>query len=197
LGCSSGAGAIWGTDGWPTNGPQICSGTLYYPEIEVAESIYPIIWEKWQWATDSGAPGRWRGGCGVDNIWVADCDPQPIHLAYAAEPFDYEVVPAIAGGKVPKPNSKKLIFANGNEEPPEAVRQKMLYQLQSGDKSIDYVMGGAGVGNPLERDIEAVREDVRDGLVSVESARDDYGVVIDPQTLEVDESETNKLRDKL
>jgi N-methylhydantoinase B len=49
----------------------------------------------------------------------------------------------------------------------------------------------------LERDIEAVREDVRDGLVSVESARDDYGVVIDPQTLEVDESETNKLRDKL
>jgi N-methylhydantoinase B len=58
-------------------------------------------------------------------------------------------------------------------------------------------MGGAGVGNPLERDIEAVREDVRDGLVSVESARDDYGVVIDPQTLEVDESETNKLRDKL
>jgi len=197
LGCSSGAGAIWGTDGWPTNGPQICSGTLYYPEIEVAESIYPIIWEKWQWATDSGAPGKWRGGCGVDNIWVADCDPQPIHLAYAAEPFDYEVVPAIAGGKVPKPNSKKLIFANGNEEPPEAVRQKMLYQLQSGDKSIDYVMGGAGVGNPLERDIEAVREDVRDGLVSVESARDDYGVVIDPQTFEVDESETKKLRDKL
>ncbi len=194
LGCSSGAGAIWGTDGWPTNGPQICSGTLYYPEIEVAESIYPIVWEKWEWAKDSGAPGKWRGGCGVDNIWVADSDPEPIHAAYAAEPFDYEIVPAIAGGKVPKPNSKMLVFADGREEPPEAVRQKMLYQLHTGDKSIDYVMGGAGVGNPFERDIEAVREDVRDELVSVESAREDYGVVIDPKTFEVDLRTTEQIR---
>ncbi|MCZ7663896.1 MAG: hydantoinase B/oxoprolinase family protein [Thermoleophilia bacterium] len=61
LACASGAGAIWGTDGWPTNGPTICSGTLYYPELEVVESIYPIVWERWEWATDSGAPGKWRG----------------------------------------------------------------------------------------------------------------------------------------
>lgn len=194
LGCSSGAGAIWGTDGWPTNGPQICSGTLYYPEIEVAESIYPIIWEKWEWAKDSGAPGKWRGGCGVDNIWVADSDPEPINLAYAAEPFDYEVAPAIAGGKLPKPNSKMLIFANGKEESPEAVRQTMLYQLHSGDKSIDYVMGGAGVGDPLERDVEIVLEDVVDELVSIESARDDYGVIINPKTFQVDLRATEHLR---
>ena len=197
LGCSSGAGAIWGTDGWPTNGPQICSGTLYYPEVEIAESIYPIIWEKWEWAKDSGAPGKWRGGCGVDNIWVADCDPEPIHLAYAAEPFDYEVAPAIAGGKVPKPNSKMLILADGKEESPEDVRRTMLYQLRTGDKSIDYVMGGAGVGNPLERDIQAVREDVRDELISLESAKNDYGVMINPETFEVDVKATEDLRKKL
>lgn len=197
LGCSSGAGAIWGTDGWPTNGPQICSGTLYYPEIEIAESIYPILWEKWEWAKDSGAPGKWRGGCGVDNVWVADCDPQPIHLAYAAEPFDYEVAPAIAGGKIPEPNSKKLILADGKEESPEQVRQTKLYQLRSGDKSIDYVMGGAGVGNPLERDIDAVRDDVRDELVSAESAKADYGVIIDPDTFEVDLEATEKLRKQM
>ena len=197
LGCSSGAGAIWGTDGWPTNGPQICSGTLYYPEIEIAESIYPIVWEKWEWAKDSGAPGKWRGGCGVDNVWIADCDPQPINLAYAAEPFDYEVAPAIAGGKVPKPNSKMLILADGTEESPEQVRQTMLYQLHTGDKSIDYVMGGAGVGNPLERDIAAVRDDVKDELVSIDSAKTDYGVIIDPQTFEVDLKATEKLRKQM
>jgi N-methylhydantoinase B len=197
LGCSSGAGAIWGTDGWPTNGPQICSGTLYYPEIEIAESIYPIIWDKWEWAKDSGAPGKWRGGCGVDNVWVADCDPQPINLAYAAEPFDYEVAPAIGGGKVPKPNSKMLILADGTEESPEQVRQTMLYQLRTGDKSIDYVMGGAGVGNPLEREIDAVRDDVRDELVSVESAKNDYGVIIDPETIEVDIEATEELRKQM
>jgi N-methylhydantoinase B len=197
LGCSSGAGAIWGTDGWPTNGPQICSGTLYYPEIEVAESIYPIIWEKWEWARDSGAPGKWRGGCGVDNIWVADSDPEPIHLAYAAEPFDYKVAPAIEGGKLPFPNSKRLIFANGKKETHEDVRRTMLYMLHSGDKSIDYVQGGAGVGNPLERDIEAVREDVRNELVSIESAKNDYGVIIDPETFEIDMPKTEKLRKKM
>jgi len=197
LGCSSGAGAIWGTDGWPTNGPQICSGTLYYPEIEVAESIYPIIWEKWEWAKDSGAPGKWRGGCGVDNVWVADCDPQPINLAYAAEPFDYDVAPAINGGRIPRPNSKMLILADGTVESPEQVRKTMLYRLRTGDKSIDYVMGGAGVGNPLERDIGAVRNDVRDELVSVESARNDYGVIIDPQTFEVDTKATEELRKQL
>ena len=118
-------------------------------------------------------------------------------MAYAAEPFDYEVAPAIAGGKVPKPNSKKLIFADGKEESPEAVRQQMLYQLHTGDKSIDYVMGGAGVGNPFDRDIEAVREDVRDELVSFESAKNDYGVVIDPKTFEIDYPETKKLREKM
>lgn len=193
-GCGSGAGAVWGVDGWPTNGPQICSGTLYYPEIEIVESLYPIIWEKWQWATDSAGAGKWRGGCGVDNLWVCDSDPQPMHLAYAADPFDYVPAPAIAGGKLPVQNSKSLILADGTYESPEDVRKKMIYVLRSGDKAIDVVQGGAGVGNPLERDVEAVRQDVRDELVSFESAKNDYGVIIDRATLQVDLSATEKLR---
>ena len=90
-----------------------------------------------------------------------------------------------------------LILADGKEESPEQVRTTMLYQLRTGDKSIDYVMGGAGVGNPLERDIEAVGEDVRDELVSVESAKNDYGVIIDPETFEVKREESEKLRNKM
>ena len=46
--------------------------------------------------------------------------------------------------------------------------------------------GGGGFGDPLERDPCAVREDVLDEYVSLEGARRDYGVVLDPQTLEVD-----------
>jgi N-methylhydantoinase B len=70
----------------------------------------------------------------------------------------------------------------------------MLYQLHTGDKAIDYTQGGAGVGNPLERDVQAVWADVRDELVSVSSARDDYGVVIDPGTFAVDAPATERLR---
>ncbi|MGB6066287.1 MAG: hydantoinase B/oxoprolinase family protein [Desulfomonilaceae bacterium] len=196
-GCASGAGAIWGVDGWPTNGPQICSGTLYYPEIEVVEGLYPIIWEKWQWATDSGGAGKWRGGCGVDNVWVCDSDPEPMHLAYAADPCDYIPAPAIAGGKLPVANSKSLVLAGGKVETPEEVRMKMIYMLHTGDQAIDLVQGGAGVGDPLERDVEAVREDVRDQLVSLQSAKEEYGVIIDPVTWEIDETATEKLRKKL
>ena len=57
--------------------------------------------------------------------------------------------------------------------------------------------GGGGYGNPLERDIEKVRRDVINGYVSVEHAKYDYGVVVDPQSFEVDDIATQKLRSYL
>ena len=194
LACASGAGAIWGTDGWPTNGPQICSGTLYYPEIEVAEGIYPLQWEKWEWAMDSGGPGQWRGGCGVDNVWVVDSEKEPVFAAYAAEPYDYDAAPAIKGGMPSMPNQKMLVLANGQKESSEDTRAKKFYILRKGDKAIDFTQGGCGVGDPLDRDITAVQEDVRDGLVSATSAKKDYGVIINSVTFKVDEKATEILR---
>ena len=57
--------------------------------------------------------------------------------------------------------------------------------------------GGGGYGNPLERDPARVVADVEAEYVSVESARDDYGVVVDPNTVELDKAATNALRDRL
>ena len=55
--------------------------------------------------------------------------------------------------------------------------------------------GGGGYGNPLERPIEKVVSDVRNGLVSLEGAREDYGVVIKSvETLEVDFAASARLR---
>jgi N-methylhydantoinase B len=56
--------------------------------------------------------------------------------------------------------------------------------------------GGGGFGNPHERDPERVKRDVREGFVSLESAREDYGVSIDPVTLEIEEDETARLRSR-
>lgn len=196
LGTSSGAGALWGVDGWSTNGPQICSGTLWYPEIEIVEGIYPIFWEKWEWAQDSAGPGKWRGGFGVDNVWVSDSE-EPIYINYAADPYDYTPAPAIGGGKLPPRNHKEIMFKDGRTVGNEEIRETKFYTLKKGDQIIDFVQGGCGVGNPLERDINLVQKDVRDELVSLESARNDYGVVINPKTLEVDLEETEKLRRNL
>jgi N-methylhydantoinase B len=133
----------------------------------------------------------------MHNIWVADADPEPINLAYCADPYDYEVKPAIAGGKTPKPNSKRLLMKDGHWEMDEDTRRKALFQLHNGDKVVDYVQGGCGVGDPLERDAEIVRRDVRDELVSAESAHNDYGVVIDPATFNVDKKATEELRKQM
>jgi N-methylhydantoinase B len=54
--------------------------------------------------------------------------------------------------------------------------------------------GGAGIGPPAERDPEMVREDVRNGLVSVAWAHDVYKVVLSSETLEIDEEATRALR---
>jgi len=67
-------------------------------------------------------------------------------------------------------------------------------QLAEGDRVIVTAGGGGGYGDPLDRDTEAVRQDVMDGYISFEHARLDYGVVITPETFEIDMKATQKLR---
>ena len=69
-----------------------------------------------------------------------------------------------------------------------------LTLCQSGDIIQFHSAGGGGYGSPLERDPQAVQADVFNGYVSVERARADYGVVIDPVSLAVDLEETDKVR---
>jgi len=195
LACASGAGAIWGVDGWSSNGPVICSGTLYYPELEICEALYPMLWKRWEWAQDSAGPGKWRGGMGVHNEWVAAADPQPIHVHYAADPYDYDPAPAIAKGMLPPPNRKELYMADGRFFDNDAVKTQKAFALHDGDRVVDFVQGGCGVGDPLEREETLVAADVRDGLVSVESARKHYGVVVDQRGI-LDAAATKKLRAK-
>jgi N-methylhydantoinase B len=54
--------------------------------------------------------------------------------------------------------------------------------------------GGGGYGDPYQRPAERVREDVINGLLSLEKAKEEYGIVLDPSTLALDESETQRLR---
>jgi N-methylhydantoinase B len=69
--------------------------------------------------------------------------------------------------------------------------------LKPGDVVTIDAAGGGGCGNPLEREPERVESDVREGYVSLEKARSDYGVMINPKTLTLDEESTRKLRETL
>ncbi len=66
--------------------------------------------------------------------------------------------------------------------------------LKKGDVVSLRLPGAGGYGDPLERDPELLLADVRDGKVTLESAREDYKVVIDPETLTIDEEATKQLR---
>ncbi|MBW2469047.1 MAG: hydantoinase B/oxoprolinase family protein, partial [Deltaproteobacteria bacterium] len=67
---------------------------------------------------------------------------------------------------------------------------------ESGDVIQFISAGGGGYGDPLERDPAAVERDMRNEYVSIERAREEYGVVIDPKSLGVDVEKTRKLREQ-
>jgi N-methylhydantoinase B len=69
--------------------------------------------------------------------------------------------------------------------------------MRRGDVFIHDQPGPGGWGDPLERDPLRVLRDVTNELVSLDSARDDYGVVIDPAALIVDEDSTARRRSEL
>ena len=75
------------------------------------------------------------------------------------------------------------------------MRKNVDRDLKPGETVTNLNPGGGGYGNPFERPIEKIVGDVRNGLVSIAGAREDYGVVItDPKTLAVDMAETKRLR---
>jgi N-methylhydantoinase B len=77
----------------------------------------------------------------------------------------------------------------------DVVRTNIMETIKPGETVTNKNPGGGGYGNPLERPIEKVVMDVKNGLVSIEGAKRDYGVVIaDPRSLAVDLPASRRLR---
>ncbi len=88
-----------------------------------------------------------------------------------------------------KPGARAQFLVNGVPGNPYG-----LTQLKPGDVVTIDAPGGGGYGDPLEREPEMVEADVAEGYVTIEKARSDYGVVIDPGTGRVDQEATKALR---
>lgn len=152
---------------------------------EMIESLSPVLIQRREYRTDSGGPGRYRGGLGQTlTIGVRSAKPytfSPIfdRTKFAAQGYQGGQPGALASITA----SNGLVFESKGvrEFPPGTVLELNL-------------PGGGGFYAPFERDPEAVRQDVLDELVSVESARRDYGVALDPETHAVDEAATAELR---
>lgn len=93
-----------------------------------------------------------------------------------------------------KEGSKGIFYLDPDTPRQRQLKSKGLDVLNKGDVVSLRLPGAGGYGDPLERDMNLLLQDVRDGKVSLERAREDYRAVIDPQTLTVDEKATKKLR---
>jgi N-methylhydantoinase B len=117
-----------------------------------------------------------------------DVGPQPpVTVAVQAGRFRYPPDGMFGGGA----GSKARFLRNREPADPSGMTF-----CERADVIEFHSAGGGGYGNPLERDPEAVERDVVNGYVSVDRARDDYGVVIDPDTLKVDIAATLRLREE-
>jgi N-methylhydantoinase B len=156
--------------------------------IEAVELEYPVRILNYEFIRDSGGAGRYRGGLTVrrdievltDNVSLARYGDRQKFGAFG-----------LFGGQE---GSKGRFILNPDTPQERPLKSKGLDVLNAGDVVSLRLPGAGGYGDPLERDPELLLQDVRDGKVTLESAREDYKVVVDPGTLQIDQEATEKLR---
>ena len=184
-----GGGAVRGYDGWNGVATLATLGELNRGNIEEIEIRYPWRMLCQEMRPDSGGPGKWRGAPGLRWGGLNEGGEAGFHTG--AGQGETTFAPGALGGWSTFPN-RGWIVRDGEEIPIHCHR---LYQVQPGDAVWKEAGGGAGVGNPTERDPQKVLEDVViSQVVSIDAARDIYKVVIDPETLSIDEEKTRLLR---
>lgn len=160
------------------------------PPVEVTEMSAPVLVVERALRPDSGGPGQYRGGLGQIYTWKSMAHealfswtsqktaipPQGLRQGKPGETGRWEIQPATG-------EAFSLEHAIGN------------MKLNYGDTVTCLMAGGGGYGDPLLRDPQAVRRDVMRGLVSVDRAREDYGVVVsNAPPYQLDPAATQALR---
>ncbi|MFM9888537.1 MAG: hydantoinase B/oxoprolinase family protein, partial [Burkholderiales bacterium] len=155
--------------------------------IEIVETEYPVEVTCFEPIIDSAGPGRMRGGSGyrreyklLDDAMCTVRMGQFVHGAWGVE-----------GGGAPGGASCTLNRGTATEE---ALPILMTRAMPAGSQLSIRLAGGGGFGPPADRLPELVAADVRDGLVSVERAREVYRVAVDPDSKMVNDAGTAELR---
>ena len=154
--------------------------------VEVVESKSPMHIESYRLLPDTGGPGEHRGGCGVSRVYRFLHNSACLAVVKKTKTAPW----GMHGGHNGIPGSITIWPGTEKERVNGALHEK---DLRAGDILINK-SGGGGWGNPKKRDPQLVLQDVRDDFVSLRSAREDYGVVIDSERWTVDEAATARLR---
>ncbi|MDP7218960.1 MAG: hydantoinase B/oxoprolinase family protein [Arenicellales bacterium] len=159
-----------GTGGRPVNdglsATAYPSGVRGTP-VEINESVAPLLFWRKELRTDSGGTGRYRGGLG-QVIEIESAIGQDMELLAAFDRIHFPARGRAGGGE----------GAAGSVALKEAgeLQGKGCQHIPGGERLIVNTPGGGGFGSAAERDRELVRKDLRDGLISHQSATQDYAL---------------------
>jgi N-methylhydantoinase B len=191
-----GPGASRGGDGFDALGFTGAVGQMRSPDVETYEISHPCFIEAYEFLPDSAGPGRWRGGLGTRTVRRLLADEQTgATLGDDLGSEGARPAQGLFGGHPAGLNRLTLELPDGSER--EWGSKELIRGLPYGTRVVATIGGGAGYGDPFDRPAHLVRDEVRDGLLSVSRAEGIYGVVIDDQNWEVDvEASTARRRQR-
>jgi N-methylhydantoinase B len=182
-----GAGAVDGRDGFNSIGHLASLGGFVLPNIEVYEAQFPVHYGRQEFRTDSGGAGKYRGGTGVDYQVTVFGEAS---YSFRGEGLRYTSSYGVHGGEAGAMGEMEVELPSGERSP--APKYGIRHYADA--SLVAASPGGGGWGRAAERDSELVLRDVRDGVVSVEAAREVYRVVLRSDLRAVDREATAALR---
>ena len=179
----------WGANAQGDGNDGLCNigaGVANIP-VEVAESEYPILIERYGLVQDSGGPGKFRGGLAIERSWRCLVDASLLVRTDRQTHAPYGLEGGEAGGL-----SSNFIQLDGSATE-RSMPAMFSTNIPAGSIYRHVQPGGGGWGPPYDRDPELVALDVRNEKVSAEVALEVYGVAIDRDGI-VDYEATNQAR---
>jgi len=163
-------------------------GDTFNIPIEVLETRFPLRIERYRLRRDSGGPGKFRGGLGLERVYRILDNGVFNGLSERSQCPPWGLAGGLPG------QSGVLAIERARGRGVERFQKITGVRLKKDDRLVFQTGGGGGYGLPTDRAPEQVAEDVRMGYVSVAQARSAYRVAIDPRTGRIDVGRTRTLR---
>ena len=185
---ASGWGGRPTRDGIDGTMPIVMGGAFRSNPAEAIEREIPVVIEGFGFVPDSGGAGQFRGALAVYRKWRFLTDGRAMIRTCRVKSVPY----GLAGGE---PGSPFQVLLESDTEQVTFPPQIMIdAAVRAGDTLLHVQPSAGGYGDPWQRDPLSVLEDVLDEKMTVAYAEKTYGVVIDPQTLQIDPEHTAALR---
>jgi len=173
---AAGGGATPHRDGFNQIGHLIALGGLTLPDVEFTEQRYPIRYHRQEFRRDGGGPGMYRGGTGIEyQVDVATGARWSFRGEGLGAPTGY----GIEGGAEGAGGEMTLHHLAGDSATDFDTNGFVVPKYGLGEfppvRLVARSPGGGGWGDPMQRDRSLVERDLRDGVISPEAARDEYG----------------------